>query len=47
MDKTKKAQDLAFKIGEIINGQDIDIVKLALMGIWDLVHELENGMKDG
>ncbi len=41
MTEIKKSQDLAIKIGELIDGQNSEVVKLALLGIWDLIHELE------
>jgi hypothetical protein len=33
------SQKIALKIKEIINGQDIEDVKVALMGIWNLIHD--------
>jgi hypothetical protein len=35
------SQKIALQIKEIINGQDIDDVKIALMGIWEIVNDPE------
>ena len=37
-------KDVAFKIGGVIDGEPSDIVKKALMAIWDLVEEVGEGL---
>ncbi len=37
----QQAQELGLKIGELIDGVNSDIAKLALMGIWELIHAME------
>lgn len=41
MSNIPNSQKIAVKIGEIIDGENIDDVKLALLSIWELVHEIE------
>lgn len=37
----EEAQKIGIAIGEIIDGKNPEDVKIALMGIWDLIFEME------